>query len=103
MPSRQTKSDYHVRKVDIGDGEIWETILELHKKCFTDSSPLPNRMGVWWLCFHHDDPVAFAGMISSNQGNNNGYLYRFGVVSGHRGLGLQRKLTYVVEKHARVS
>ena len=101
MPSKQKRSDYYVRAVNIEDGEVWETILGLHKKCFIDNSPLPHRMGVWWICFYHDDPVGFAGMIHSNQGKDNGYLYRFGVIPGHRGLGLQRRLTYVVEKCAR--
>ena len=101
-PSKPRSSyEYRCRRADIEDSEIVELILGMHETIFGNSAPVPGMAGAWWICYHHDEPVGFAGMIPSDQGSNNGYLSRFGVLPGHRGLGLQRRLTGVVERHAR--
>lgn len=96
------KPNIKIRACDISDLEVIEELEFLHLACFPEwSAPMPIWSGYWWIATDKGLPVGFAGMINSDQGSNNGYLYRFGVIPSHRGLGLQRRLTGVVERKAR--
>lgn len=96
-------SPYRTRRVDGTDEDIADTIRELHELCFGNTAPNvhPDTEGYWWLTFHGSEPVAFCGMKPSAQWANTGYLYRVGVLDGHRGKGLQQRLIAVREAHAR--
>lgn len=85
---------YRIREVDFEDEEISETLDELHGICFEDTAPPINhdQWGRWWIAYYDKEPVAFAALVKSRRFKNAGYLYRSGVVPGHQGHGLQKRL-----------
>lgn len=96
-------SAYRTRRVD-GTREAYaNTLRALHELCFGDSAPQikPEEGGYWWLTYHEGEPVAFCGMLPSQQWKKTGYLYRVGVLKDHRGKGLQQRLIAVRERYAR--
>ncbi len=93
---------YRIREVDGSDPEIAEDLKDLHEETFGDSATPPSTdNGYWWLAYHGDAPVAFAGMTRSSSTVNRGYLVRSGVLSTHRGRGLQVRLLRSREAKAR--
>jgi GNAT superfamily N-acetyltransferase len=92
---------YRIKKVDTSDDETEEAIQELHDKTFGKHAPMvdPFCHGHWWLAYYDDVPMAFAGL--QRHGEDSGYLKRCGVLPGHRGNGLQRKLIRAREAYAR--
>jgi GNAT superfamily N-acetyltransferase len=58
-------------------------------------------LGAWWLAYHGDDAVAFAGVVPSIYARNAGYFSRVGVLQRHRGKGLQLRLVRAVEARGR--
>lgn len=93
---------YRTRRVDGTDEDIADTIRELHELCFGNTAPqIDPEYGYWWLTYQGREPVAFCGLKASEQWLNTGYLYRVGVLEGHRGKGLQQRLIAVREAHAR--
>jgi GNAT superfamily N-acetyltransferase len=92
---------YKIKKADTTDDEIEDTIRDLHKATFGNNAPMvdPWGFGHWWLAYYDDAPMAFAG-LQKHEGDI-GYLKRCGVLAGHRGNGLQRKLITVRERYAR--
>jgi GNAT superfamily N-acetyltransferase len=58
-------------------------------------------LGAWWLAYHGDDPVAFAGVVPSTYARNCGYFSRVGVLQRHRGRRLQLRLMRAVEARGR--
>ena len=68
-------------------------IAALVGEAFEDS-PTAYIGTMWWLAFHKEtgEVVGFAGMLRSTIEEGTFYLNRAGVVEGHRGHGLQRKL-----------
>ena len=93
---------YRIREVDGEDEEVCETLTDLHRLTFFESAPLPSfDWGHWWLAFHANMPVAFAGVVPSTRACNAGYFCRVGVLKKHCGNGLQRRLMRAMEARAR--
>ncbi len=93
---------YCIREVDGTDEEIADTLRALHTLTFFDSAPPINpEVGHWWLAYCGGDAVAFAGMRPSITLPSFGYLERVGVLPGHRGHGLQRRLLRCREARAK--
>ena len=58
---------YRIREVDGEDEEILDTLIDLHRLTFFESAPLPPfDWGHWWLAFHGDAAVGFAGLVPSS-------------------------------------
>ena len=74
---------YRIRIVDVSDGDIVDTLADLHQLTFFDAAPLPQfELGAWWLAYHGDEPVAFAGVVPSTHIRNGGYFSRSVCCSG---------------------
>ena len=92
---------YRIREVDGGDDEVADALAELHRLTFFDGAPVPCfDDGHWWLAFHDAVPVAFAGIIPSTHMMRAAYLTRVGVLGGHVGQGLQRRLMRAAERRS---
>jgi hypothetical protein len=77
---------YRIREVDGEDDEIAATLSDLHRLTFIGSAPVPGfDCGHWWLAFHADVPVAFAGLVRSTHVSDAGYFCRVGVLQQHWG------------------
>src|SRR6476646_8632464 len=95
---------YRIREVNAQEGEIADTLADLHRLTFSDSAPLPDfDHGHWWLAFHETMPVGFAGVIPSTRAPNAGYFCRVGVVKRHCGNALQWRLMRAMETRARLN
>lgn len=97
---------YAAREVDGGDDEIADDLACIHALTFGESAPLPDTsVGHWWLVYFMRDPmpVAFAGLTPSSLGKGVGYFKRAGVLAGHHGRGLQRRLIRVRLNRARLN
>ena len=93
---------YRIRNVDPSDDVIADTLSELHQETFFNSAAMPQfELGSWWLAYHGDNAVAFAGVVASSHVTNGGYFSRVGVLQRHWGRGLQRRLMRVVEASGR--
>lgn len=93
---------YRIRIVDADDDETSETLGDLHRLTFFDGAAMPQfELGTWWLAYHDDDAVAFAGVVPSTHARNSGYFCRVGVLQRHRGRGLQLRLMRAVEARGR--
>jgi GNAT superfamily N-acetyltransferase len=93
---------YRIRIVDASDDDIANILADLHQSTFFDAAPLPQfELGAWWLAYHGDEPVAFAGVVPSTHIRNGGYFSRVGVLQRHRGRDLQCRLMRVIEARAR--
>lgn len=93
---------YRIRIVDTSDDDIADTLSDLHQLTFFDAAVIPQfESGAWWLAYHGDDAVAFAGVLPSTHVRNGGYFSRVGVLQRHWGRGLQRRLMSVVEAKGR--
>jgi GNAT superfamily N-acetyltransferase len=93
---------YRIRIVDADDDETSETLGDLHRLTFFDGAAVPQfEWGAWWIAYHDDDAVAFAGVVPSTHARNSGYFCRVGVLRRHWGRGLQLRLMRAVEVRAR--
>jgi GNAT superfamily N-acetyltransferase len=93
---------YRIRIVDASDDDIAETLADLHQLTFFDAAALPQfELGAWWLAYHGDEAVAFAGVVPSTHIRNGGYFSRVGVLQRHRGRDLQCRLMRVIEARGR--
>ena len=93
---------YRIRIVDADDDDVAETLTDLHRLTFFDGASVPQfEFGAWWLAYHNDDAVAFAGVIPSTHVRNGGYFSRVGVLRRHWGRGLQLRLTRAIEAKGR--
>lgn len=93
---------YRIRIVDADDDETAETLGELHRLTFFDGAAVPQfESGAWWIAYHDDDAIAFAGVVPSTHARNSGYFCRVGVLPRHWGRGLQLRLMRAVEVRAR--
>ena len=100
--SQVIRSGYRIREVDAQDEDIADTLTELHRLTFFDSACIPEfDQGHWWLAFHGNGPVAFAGVVPSTRACNAGYFCRVGVLRRHRGAALQLRLMRATEARAR--
>jgi GNAT superfamily N-acetyltransferase len=93
---------YSICSVDAEDDEIAEILGDLHQLTFFNGASLPQfEMGAWWLAYHNDEPVGFAGVVPSTHARNSGYFCRVGVLQRHWGRGLQRRLMRAIEARGR--
>jgi GNAT superfamily N-acetyltransferase len=95
---------FRIREVDGQDGEISDTLVELHRLTFFDGAPVPEfDHGHWWLALHETEPVAFAGIIPSTHVCNASHFCRVGVLRKHCGRRLQQRLMRALEARARLN
>src|SRR5205085_5367848 len=88
--------------VDASDDDVVDTLSDLHQVTFFDAAAMPQfDLGAWWLAYHGDDAIAFAGVVPSTLARNSGYFARVGVVQRHWGRGLQLRLMRAVEARGR--
>jgi GNAT superfamily N-acetyltransferase len=93
---------YRIREVDGDDEEMSDTLSDLHRLTFFESAPLPPfDWGHWWLAFHGEVPVGFAGLVPSTHADNAGYFCRVGVTRSHCGNSLQFRFMRALELRAR--
>ena len=93
---------YRIRTVDADDDATAEVLGDLHRLTFLDGAAMPQfGLGAWWLAYHDDDAVAFAGVVPSTHVRNSGYFCRVGVLQRHRGRSLQLRLMRAVEARGR--
>jgi len=93
---------YRIREVDGQDGEMADTLTDLHRLTFFGGASMPEfDQGHWWLAYHETIPVAFAGVIPSTRAFNAGYFCRVGVLKKHCGNALQLRLMRALESRAR--
>ena len=92
-----------IKQVNTLYGKYVDQLKDLHKKCFpADEMPLFNK-GYWWIVYDGDIPVGFCGLTHVPSWDDAGYLNRGGVVTSHRGKGLQRRMIAVrVQKAKKV-
>ena len=88
--------------VDTSDDDIVDILADLHQMTFFDAAAVPQfELGAWWLAYHGDDAVAFAGVVPSTHARNGGYFSRVGVLQRHWGRGLQCRLMRAIEARGR--
>lgn len=93
---------YRIRIVDADDDETAEILGDLHRLTFFGGAAMPQfDLGAWWIAYHGDDAVAFAGVVPSTHARNSGYFCRVGVLQRHWGRGLQLRLMRAIEVRAR--
>ena len=93
---------YRIRMVDASEYDVAETLADLHRLTFFEAAAMPQfDLGAWWLAYHGDDAVAFAGVVPSTCARDSGYLSRVGVMQQHWGRGLQRRLMRAIEARGR--
>ena len=93
---------YRIRIVDAEDDDVAETLTDLHRVTFFDAASVPQfGLGAWWLAYHNDDAVAFAGVIPSTHVRYGGYFSRVGVLPRHWGRHLQLRLMRAIEARGR--
>jgi GNAT superfamily N-acetyltransferase len=90
-----------IQRVDTRKPFIVEKLSVLHKKCLPHDKTFDFAHGYWWIASENDVDCAFAGLIYSSWWSDCGYLIRCGVVSDHRGQGLQKKLIRVRIRQAK--
>lgn len=93
---------YRIRIVDASDDDVADTLSDLHRLTFFDAAVMPQfDLGAWWLAYHGNVAVAFAGVVPSTHARNCGYFSRVGVLQRHWGRGLQLRLMRAVEAQGR--
>ena len=96
-----SKNFYVIRRVDgIKNQDI---LRKLQLSCFRYIVADPSEEeNVWWIVYYNSEPVAFASISPSKTYPNIGvYLSSAGVLSSHRGNGLQKKLIRTRCKYAK--
>ena len=85
--------------------ELPAAVLALDEICFPEDYRISTEGALWWVVWCGKQPVGYAGlrpcMAEVNSGL--GFLNRAGVVKGHRGKGLQKRLIRVREAGARAA
>ena len=93
---------YRICEVDGQDDEVGDTLGDLHRLTFFGGARVPEfDHGHWWLAFHEETAVAFAGMVPSTHVANAGYFCRVGVLRRHCGQQLQLRLMRALRVRAR--
>lgn len=92
---------YKIRHVE-GE-EYHEELLEMQTIClpWCDKPLSVEDGGEWWIVFFEDVPVGFGAIKTSVRWRYTGHLSRAGILPGHRGQGLQRRLIRVRERWAK--
>lgn len=76
----------------VRDAKSLQTVNALQTLCLPSDELVDPATGWAWLVTHSGEPVAFATMHQAATEPASVYLSRCGVLSGHRGHGLQRRL-----------
>jgi Acetyltransferase (GNAT) family len=93
---------YRIHEVDAEDDEVSDALRDLHRLTFFETAPLPAfDRGHWWLAYHGEVPVGFAGLVPSTHADNAGYFCRVGVARRHCGHSLQCRFMRALELRAR--
>lgn len=93
---------YRIRMADTSDDDVADTLADLHQLTFFDAAAMPEfDLGAWWLAYHGDEAVAFAGVVPSTHVRHSGYFSRVGVLRRHWGHGLQIRLMRAIEMRGR--
>jgi predicted GNAT family acetyltransferase len=87
---------YYIRQVDNKDKSVQAVLIDL-QAIVLDGSPIAKpSIGYWWIVYtEEDEAVGFAAMKQSSQFTDCVYLNRCGILSKHRGKGLQKRLVKV--------
>lgn len=79
-----------------------ELLSHLDRELFPSDEPEDLTRGDWWILYGPErEPAGFAGIRDVRGEPHLGYMTRAGVVDGHRGKGLQRRLIRVRLHRAR--
>lgn len=90
---------YTVRRVD-GKAEE-KTLHALHTLTLPYDEHVDYGKGWWWIAYHGEELAGYAGSQPARTQPNSVYFSRCGVLSGHRGKGLQLRLLSARTRHAR--
>lgn len=91
-----------IKRVNIRSQKVQHELSVLQKKCLPFDTPFDTNYGYWWIVYDASNvPCAFAGLVHSVRWTDCGYLCRVGVLSSHRGHGLQKKLIRARIRQAR--
>lgn len=87
----------------ISRADLPVAVLPLDEICFPADDRINPADSLWWIAWHGKQPVAYAGLRLCRLEQNLGaaFLCRAGVIPGHRGRGLQKRLIRVREQDAR--
>jgi GNAT superfamily N-acetyltransferase len=89
---------YRIRRVE----GAAEALAAMHTLTLPYDDHEPYDQGWWWIAFDESgEPVGFAGMRPATTAQNSVYFSRCGVLSGHRGQGLQKRLLRARAAYAR--
>lgn len=89
---------YRIRREDVP-----VAVPALDELCFPDDDRVKVDGALWWIAWHGQSAVGYAGMRICQNEHNKGlaFLCRVGVVREHRGHGLQRRMLRARESAAR--
>lgn len=87
----------------IARADLPVAVLALDEICFPHDDRISTADSLWWIVWHREQPVAYAGLRLCKDEHNLGlaFLCRVGVVPDHRGRGLQKRLIRTREAAAR--
>lgn len=93
---------YRIRAVDGQDEDVADVLAEMHELTFLGGATVPDfALGHWWLAYHAEMPVGFAGLVPSTRAHSAGYFSRVGVLRKHCGNNLQLRFMRAAEAQAR--
>lgn len=101
VPDRDAMTDYRIRRARPSE---LPALLAMDRQCFPYDSreDFKRTKAVWWVVVHQGELVGYAGGFPWNYGSENAFvLCRCGVLPGHRGHGLQRRLLAARIAHAK--
>lgn len=91
------RTRYAIRRVDAD--EYAPDIARLQTETNLIRAPDPDV--AWWFAFFYEHPIAYLGITPSREIAKAAYLIRVGVLTAHRGNGLQLRLMRVAERYAK--
>jgi GNAT superfamily N-acetyltransferase len=86
-----------ITKARLGD----PVLRALHATCFAGDHHEDYHQGTWWLAKDAGKAVGFAGIRPCDSWPEAAYFSRVGVLSSHRGRGLQARFMRTLERAAR--
>ena len=91
------------RSYRISRADMPLAVLPLDEICFPSDARINPADSLWWIVWHNQQPVAYAGLRLCQAKQNLGlaFLCRVGVLPAHRGRGLQKRLIRARERAAR--
>ncbi len=88
---------YAIHEVDgILNAKLLDRLNALAPEIFPPLDPRHYSNGFWWICYHKEEPVAFAGMVPFEPFADVGYFKRCLITSAdHYGHGIQYRMMMV--------